>query len=230
MGTHDHHRQRLRENYLATGFKGKTDHQILELILTYAIPRIDVNPTAHLLIDKYGSLAGVLDADYDDLIEIPNLKQYGAVLLKLIPDILPIYHESKCSKRIHLNTYEKIKEYMIPKLINKTNEVFYVLCLDAHLNLIQAILHTEGIAEKATLNIRALINDVLKTGACQVVLVHNHLSGSVQPSVADIEATTKISTALSALEINLIDHLIISGENCFNLKTFEQLKDIKIFY
>ena len=114
MGTHDKHRERLRANFLATGLKGKTDHQILELLLTYIIPRIDVNPIAHELIDRFGSLAGVLDADISDLVKTRNITEYGAVLLKLIPELSATYYESKFKDRVVLDTYEKTKAYMIP--------------------------------------------------------------------------------------------------------------------
>lgn len=217
MGTHDKHRERLRANFLATGLKGKTDHQILELLLTYIIPRIDVNPIAHELIDRFGSLAGVLDADISDLVKTRNITEYGAVLLKLIPELSATYYESKFKDRVVLDTYEKTKAYMIPKLAPEKNEVFYALCLDTHLHLIRAVLHSEGLTEKANINIRNLVNDILKTGAYQVILVHNHLSGSVEPSTADINATNKIKDALKLLDIKVLDHLIISGDKCTNL-------------
>ncbi len=232
MGIHDHHRERLRNSFLISGFKGKTEHQVLELLLTYIIPRIDVNPIAHELIDRFGTLAGVFDADVEDLTKTKYITENGAVLLKMIPELSAIYAESKYENKILLNTYEKIKAYMAPKLAHEKNEVFYALCLDTHLNLIRAILHCEGEINHASIHPRNLINEILKTNACYVVLVHNHLSGSTVPSLEDFDATKKISEILKPLGINVVDHLIFSGKNCFNLNSFncvlEELKQEKI--
>lgn len=222
MGIHNGHRDKLRKNFIAVGLEGKTDHQILELLLTYALPRIDVNPIAHALIDEFGSLAGVLDADISQLTKLKYISENVAILLKLIPAVSAKYYQSKQGERVHLNTVEAIKEYMIPQLINEKNEVFYVLCLDAHLNLLRAIKHSEGSPDKASIDIRSLANQVLNTGTDRIVLVHNHLSNSVQPSVSDVNATNRITEAFENLNISVLDHIIISGNKCFSFFASKQ--------
>lgn len=216
MGIHDGHRQKLRKNFIEVGLEGKTDHQILELLLTYALPRIDVNPLAHELIDKFGSLSGVLDADITQLTKINYVSENVAVLLKLIPQISAKYYQSKHGKRVRLNTVDAIKDYMIPQLANEKTEVFYVLCLDTHLNLTRAIRHSEGSPSGTSIDIRALANQVLNAGTDRIILVHNHLSNSVEPSPADIDATRKIQTAFEMLNVNVLDHVIISGDKYFS--------------
>ena len=216
MGIHDGHRQKLRKNFIEVGLESKTDHQILELLLTYALPRIDVNPLAHELIDKFGSLSGVLDADITQLTKINYVSENVAVLLKLIPQISAKYYQSKHGKRVRLNTVDAIKDYMIPQLANEKTEVFYVLCLDTHLNLTRAIRHSEGSPSGTSIDIRALANQVLNAGTDRIILVHNHLSNSVEPSPADIDATRKIQTAFEMLNINVLDHVIISGDKYFS--------------
>ena len=216
MGIHDGHRQKLRKNFIEVGLEGKSDHQILELLLTYALPRIDVNPLAHELVDKFGSLSGVLDADITQLTKINYVSENVAVLLKLIPQISAKYYQSKQGKRVRLNTVDAIKDYMIPQLANEKTEVFYVLCLDTHLNLTRAIRHSEGSPSGTSIDIRALANQVLNAGTDRIILVHNHLSNSVEPSPADIDATRKIQTAFEMLNVNVLDHVIISGDKYFS--------------
>ena len=225
MGIHDGHREKLRRNFIEAGLEGKSDHQILEILLTYALPRIDVNPLAHELIDKFGSLAGVLDADITQLTKVKYISENVAVLLKLVPQVSAKYYQSKHGKRVHLNTVEAIKDYMLPQLANEKTEVFYVLCLDSHLNLIRAIKHSEGSPSKTAIDIRALANQVLNTDTERVILVHNHLSNSAEPSLSDIDATKKIQSAFEMLNINVLDHVIIAGNQYFsfftNMKTLQ---------
>ena len=227
MGIHDGHRDRLRENYLEVGLKGKSEHQILELLLTYVVPRKDVNPIAHELMEKFGTLSGVLDADVSELIKFNGITQKGAVLLKLIPDLFPVYFESKYKGKVKLNTSGKIKEYIIPKFANETNEVFYVLCLDNHMNLIRALRHNEGSPNRASLNLPLMVAEVLNTGATQLVLVHNHLSGNVQFSNEDIRATKVIMDAFHNIGIKVHDHLIVSGNNVSTFSDFRMLFEEK---
>ncbi len=223
MGIHDGHRERLRDDFIAVGIEGKSEHQILELMLSYVIPYVDVNPVAHELINEFGSLAAVLDADIKDLTKFRYVTKRTAAFLKLFPTVFPLYYESKFKKRINLGTASQLKEYMIPKLANEKNEVFYVLCLDSHCNLIHTIRHKEGSAVKASLDIQTLVADVLRTGASTIVLVHNHLSGSVDFSKQDIEATDFIINTFKILGIFVADHFIISGSNC---ASFTALKAI----
>ncbi|MBE7092128.1 MAG: hypothetical protein E7365_02985 [Clostridiales bacterium] len=223
MGIHDGHREKLRDSFIAVGLEGKTDHQILELILTYALPRIDVNPIAHTLIDEFGSLSGVLDADITQLTKIKYISKNVAILIKLFPSVASKYYQSKHGKRVRLSTVEAIKNYMIPQLTNEKNEVFCVLCLDTHLNLMNTIKHSVGSPSKASIDIRSLANQVLNTGTDRIVLVHNHLSNSVEPSVSDVDATNKIIKAFEMLNVSVLDHIIISGDKYFSFFANKQM-------
>ena len=117
---------------------------------------------------------------------------------------------------MRLNTVDAIKNYMLPQLISEKAEVFYVLCLDPHLNLIRSIKHSMGTQSKANIDIRSLANQVLNTGTDRIVLVHNHLTNSVTPSSSDIEATRRITSAFEHINVTVLDHIIISGDKCFS--------------
>lgn len=211
MGIHDGHRERLRKSYLETGLIGKTEHQILEILLTYAIPRIDVNPVAHELMEQYGSISSVLDADVSELTKFRGISENGAVLLKLIPDLFPVYFESKNREKIKFSNIGEVKKHMVLKYAKEKNEVFYVLCFDAHMNHIRTIRHTEGSPDKANLDIKRLVLDVINSGASQIVVAHNHLSGNVEFSSKDVEATYILKDTFLAMNIKLREHLLISG-------------------
>ena len=211
MGIHDGHRERLRRNYIETGLGGKTEHQILEILLTYAVPRVDVNPIAHELMEHFGSLSAVLDADINELMKFKGISENGAVLLKLVPDIFPVYFESKNREKIKFSNIGEVKKYLVLKYAKEKNEVFYALCFDAHMNLIRAIRHVEGSPDKANLDIKKLVLDVINSGASQIVIAHNHLSGNVEFSPKDVEATCILKDTFSAINIKLREHLLISG-------------------
>ncbi len=225
MGIHDGHRERIRDSFLEAGLKGKTDHQILEIILTYIVPRRDVNDLAHELINRFGSLAGVMDAEVADLVKFPYITKKGATLLKLFPAVFAPYQESKFKKRIPLKNAAAVKEYMMPIFAKETNEAFYVLCLDTHLCLIRLIRHSEGTTASANINVPSIVAEVLKSGASRYVLAHNHLSGNVTFSIADIETTEVIRKAFKYLNIEFLDHFLFSGANFASYKSFMGIEE-----
>ena len=219
MGMHDGHRNRLRQSFLATGLAGKTEHQALELLLTYAIPRIDVNPVAHELIDRFGSLAGVIDADAETLMQVDHISQNSAVLIKLIPQIALMYSESKWGKRCELRTSPQVEAYLRPKLEHEKNEVFYILALDNHCHLIEAIRMAEGTPNQSQVSVRNVVDNCLRVGATQVVFSHNHPSGVAEPSPADMQITNVLSSTLAPLGITVLDHVIVAGNRTFSMRS-----------
>src|SRR5665648_913180 len=146
---HEGHRSRLKNRFIEEGLDGFEDHQILELLLFYAIPRRDTNELAHALIHKYGSLSGVLEADPKDLGSIPGLGENSAVLLALIPSLARIYLKDRWGTRPVLNSTAKAGEYILSLFAGRTYEVFYVICLDAQHNVIYPALVHEGTIDQA---------------------------------------------------------------------------------
>ncbi len=212
---HEGHRKNLRKSFITTGLAGRTEHQALELLLTYAIPRIDVNPIAHELIDRFGSLAGVMDADIEELKKVNYISENGAVLLKLIPQISRMYHESRWKDKPRLGSISQVREFMKTKFMGEKNEVLYMLCLDNHCCLNSMNKLSEGTIDRSPVYIREVVNLALRNNAKQIILAHNHPSGNVQPSPADILMTQQIAVALKPMEIELIDHIIFSGDKTF---------------
>jgi len=209
---HEGHRNRLKKRFLEEGLDGFEDHQILELLLFYAIPRRDTNETAHFLINKYGSLSGVLEADPKDLAKTPGLGENSTLLLSLIPSLARIYLKDRWGTRPTLNSTTKAGEYVLNLYAGRTYEVFYIICLDAQHKVIYPALVHEGTIDQAPVYPRNIVETALRHKAHSVILAHNHPGGSPAPSPQDIEVTKKIRTALESISITVLDHIIAAGE------------------
>ncbi len=210
---HAGHRERLRRRFLASGLEGFSDHEVLELLLCYAIPRRDVNDMAHELIERFGSLAGVLDAPAHELMTVSRIGEQAAVLIKLIPQITRKYQLSgiKGSGKPVMDTVEKAGEFFIPYFQSMTSEAAYMLCLDKRCSLINV--HTIGSGDefRAVASTRMLVETAVANKAEYVILAHNHPGGVPVPSAEDVAATRRIEEALRAVGVKLTDHLIVVG-------------------
>lgn len=210
---HEGHRSRLKKRFLEEGLDGFEDHEILELLLFYAIPRKDTNEHAHSLINKYGSLSGVLEADPKDLAKTPGLRENSAILLALIPSLARIYLKNRWGTRPILDSTAKAGEYVLTLCAGRTYEVFYVICLDAQHKVIYPALVHEGTIDQAPVYPRVIVETALRHKAHSVILAHNHPGGSPTPSPQDIEVTKRIQVALEQISISVLDHIIASGEH-----------------
>lgn len=208
---HEGHRIRLKNRFLEEGLDGFEDHQILELLLFYAIPRRDTNEIAHSLLTKYGSLSGVLEADPKDLALTPGLGENSAVLLALIPSLARIYLKDRWGIKPTLDSTAKAGEYILTLCAGRSYEVFYVICLDTQNNVIYPALVHEGTIDQASVYPRIIVETALRHKAYSVILAHNHPGGTPVPSPQDIEVTKKIRVALESISISVFDHIIAAG-------------------
>ena len=213
MGIHDGHREKMRARFLATGLEGFADHEALELLLYYAIPRRDTNPLAHALIERYGSLRGVLTAPVEDLERVPGVGERAAVLIHLVARMYERSRTEESSRPVILNSTEKAGEYLLHRLAGKAREEVYQLCLDRKGKLLACKRLTEGGGSWAELNVRRLVENVLLLSASAVILGHNHPSGVALPSQEDFTATEKVREALSAVGVTLLDHIIVADDD-----------------
>jgi len=205
------HRKRLKTRLLDEGLDSFNDHQVLELLLFFSIPFKDTNVIAHKLIDKFGSLSGVLEADPKDLVAIPGVGENSAALLSLIPSLSRRYFRDRWGERPLLDSTSKAGEYVVSLCTGRTYEVFFVICLDAQCRVIYSALAFEGTINQAPVYPRIIVEIALRHKAHSVILAHNHPGGSAHPSRQDIEATQNIKSALNAISIQVMDHIIASG-------------------
>lgn len=214
MSIHDGHRQRLKERFMEQGMDSFTQVQALELLLFYCIPRQDTNELAHRLLERFGSFAQVLDADLEDLQTVKGIGESAALFLKMVPASARYYQVDKARlEGKPLLTIEDCGAYMLPYFLGRPNETVYVLCLDAKGKAICCRMVGEGGINSAGVPIRRIVELALAVKATSVVLAHNHPSGIALPSHEDVAATQRVATALEAVDVILVDHLVIADDD-----------------
>lgn len=214
---HSGHRLRIKERFLADGLDGFEPHNVLELLLFYALPRVDTNEIAHRLINRFGSLPEVFDAPYEELCKVKGVSEHAATLLKLIPELSRVYSTGRDSDAVLLDSSRKIGEFLVKRFIGRTKECVYLLCLDHALKLIHCGILTEGSVDSANVDIKSIVERALRHNAARVLLAHNHPRGLAVPSNEDVLITREIKRGLAYLDIELVDHIIVAGNDWYSL-------------
>jgi len=211
VSEHTGHRMRLRERYKREGLGGFAPHEVLELLLTYAIPRIDTNPIAHALIKRFGSLRGVLEASQAELEQVDGVGPGASALLTMLLPMLRMYEQERLLPRRRLDTYAGLAAYCHTLFLGVNVEQFYLLCFDAQLQLIATVRISAGTPSEVSANPRLLMQELMRHNAVGAVLTHNHPSQSAEPSVEDVDLTMELQRLMRSVGIRLIDHIIIAG-------------------
>ena len=218
MGIHDGHREKMRRRFLSGGLEQFADHEALELLLYYAIPRRDTNPIAHALIDRYGSLSAVLAAPVEDLQKVEGIGESAAILLKLVPRLCAKARLADADRQeLILNTASRAGAYLLERFYGEQNEVIYQLCLDRKGKLLACKKLGEGSIAAAALDVRKLVENAILHSASSVVLAHNHPSGIASPSHEDYAATDRARNALETIGVALADHIIVADGDFVSL-------------
>lgn len=213
MAVHDGHRERLKERFRSEGLDGFTEVQVLELLLFYCVPRKDTNEIAHALLEKFGTLAQVLDANLADLEKVPGMGSSSALFLKLLSAAGRRYQISRTESASILRTIEQCGAYLQPRFFGRKHEAVFLLCMDAKCKVLTCKQVGEGSVNSAGVPIRRIVETALSANATMVVLAHNHPSGLALPSADDIRTTKRLAVALDTVEITLIDHLVFSDDD-----------------
>ena len=218
MGVHDGHRKRLKTQFLIHG-EDFHDHQLLELLLCYAIPQGDVNGLAHALLDQFGSLAGVFDALPPSLTRVDGVGEHTAVLLKLIPKLAGRYSTIRSSPGDILASSRAARDYLLPYFqTGPRNEMVYLVCMDAKSKVLGCHKLGEGTVNAADITPRRVVELALAHNASAVLLAHNHVSGLALPSNADLLTTETLARVLREVGVELADHLIFTEDDMVSLK------------
>ena len=213
MGVHDGHRQRLKSRFLQQGLGGFEDHNILELLLFYSLPRADTNEIAHDLLNQFGSLSGVFDAPVDSLCKVKGVSTHTASLIKLIPELISIYHSDKLKDTQIINSTNRAGEFFKPRFYGKKNEEVHVMLLDDKKKMIRCEKAFEGTVNTTPITVKKIVSLVLDSNATGVILAHNHPGGVALPSHRDIVSTEKIYKALELINVKLCDHIIVADDD-----------------
>lgn len=218
---HKGHRERVKNSVLINGLEDLQEHEWLEYLLFFCIPLKDTNPIAHNLIKKFGSFDAVLDATVSDLCEISGMTANAGLLLHTLPQVFSLYERKKLIPKTVLSVVN-IVPYLRALVRLENTEVFYIVCLDAKNSIIYTGRLGAG-TDAVNLSAREVVKIAMLHRTKSVILCHNHPSGIVLPSNADIQSTAVLKQTLSSLDIKLIDHVIVSGDSVYSFFLKESL-------
>lgn len=222
---HDGHRRGMKEQFLKQGLSGMPDHRILELLLFYAVPRRDVNPLAHRLVEHFGSLAGVFHATYDQLLEVDGIGPNIATLLLLVPAVSARYLEESASVDGQIMAAWQLRELLTPLFFGQRDEVAYLVCMDGKSKVLATRKLGQGVVDSVPIAARKVLEAALGCNASRVVLAHNHVSGVALWSQADLDTTLRLKRLLAEADIVLVDHVILAGGDMVSMAESGLLND-----
>lgn len=211
------HRKRLRERYVKNGYEALQDYEIIELLLTFVKQRVDTKPLAKQLIKKYGTIEEILKADIKDLKETEGVGDITAVFLNFIGDIAACSFKDKAEKqKISFKNKNQLISYLRNDIGFSKNEEFKVLFLNSVNEIIEIEILFTGTIDKSAVYPRKILERALYHNARSIVFVHNHPSGNVSPSQKDIELTEEMKKFFKIVDINVLDHIIITKNSHFS--------------
>lgn len=217
MSIHDGHRRRLKEEFLARS-DSFPDHKLLELFLFYANPRADTNPLAHALMDRFGSISGVLDALPEELEKVPGVGRHTVVLLKAAKALGGGYLASRIDKGERITAPSAAYPILRPYFFGARDERVCLLCLDGRGRNLGVRQLSEGNVNAAEVTTRGVVEAALSLNATQVILAHNHPSGLALPSDEDKVTTRHLAKVLAAVNVELWDHQIYCDDDMVSLQ------------
>jgi DNA repair protein RadC len=212
------HRARLRKRLLEGGAEALADHEVIEYLLMTAIPRRDTKPIARTLLKQFGTLAGVFNADPAALARHPGMGETSAAALRIVALAARRLARTQATTQPVLASWQALIDYLTIDMAHLTVERVRVLYLDTKNRLIRDEHVADGSIDEASIHPREVIRRALDLGAVAIIIVHNHPSGSPEPSRADIQITNRIAEAGRLLGITVHDHVIIGREGHVSLK------------
>ena len=224
MNSHQGHRARKKRQFRDFGLDAFADHEALELLLFYAIPRQDTNPLAHELLNRFGSLSAVMDASVEELTAVSGMGENTALLLHLVPALARRAAMPPSGRAVILNSPSAVGRYLLQRYAGEVREVVYELCLDQKGKLLACCRVAEGSGASADFNVRTVLMNAIRCGASVVVLSHNHPSGLALPSPADQAATDRVQRALDTVGIQLLDHIVVADGDFVSMAQNGQLR------
>ena len=212
------HRKRIKNKYKKSGIDGWLDYEVLELVLSYAIVRKDTKQIAKELITRFKTLNGVLDAESEELGTISGISEHTSLFLRLLKDITILYSKDRLKNRDLLLSTEVVYNYLKTSLKGSADEEFKVLFLNSRNQLLAIETFQTGTVNRSVIYTRKIVERALYHHAVGVIIAHNHPAGTLKSSKNDCIVTKSIKDALETVEINLLDHIIIAGNDYFSFK------------
>lgn len=222
---HTGHRDRMRQRYLETGPDSFATHELLEMLLYGTIPRGDTNEIAHHLLEEFGSLSNLIEADPHEIAKTAGVAWKSAVFLSMLHEVVRRYEREKREQKLALTSIDRSVQYCGGLLKYRTEERFYVICMDSRRKILHTAKIAEGSVDTATINPRTVTEKALRYKATGVLLCHNHPGGNVRPSSEDIAITVKLREVLEILGVQVVDHIIIGENQYFSFFENDLLRD-----
>ncbi len=218
QNVHKDHRKRMREKFMQDGIESFQPHEVLEMLLFYSYRQRNTNEIAHRLLDRFGSLPAVFEADIKSLTEVPDVGENTAVFLKLLACVQRYYMKEKYSKEKGKKvTPDNVAEILEPLFCGYTEEVMYMISLDANCEMISLDIIGKGTVNCTTLYTREVVKKAIETKAVFVILAHNHPNGNLAPSESDKIATLELNDAFNFIHVKLLDHIIVARGDYISL-------------
>lgn len=218
------HRTRLRERFGAAP-RALPDYELLELLLTFSIPRRDVKPLAKGLLARFGSLKGVLDASPLEIRGVPGAGNASGTLLAAVRAAMERYMSARAREQDALTSPSAVAAYCRASLEGLKNEVFEVIYLNARNRVIHLDRLSEGTVDQTAVYPRRVVEGALARHAAGLVLVHNHPSGDPSPSPQDRALTRQIVAAARLVDVAVLDHVIVGNGRHFSFRETGLLPD-----
>lgn len=213
MSIHDGHRQRMKERFCRNGLDGMEDHEILEMLLYYCIPRRNTNEIAHNLLKEFKTLPRVMNATVKELEKVEGMGRNAAVYLSFVRQMERYFMPAETDEENILSSMDKCYRYLTKRFTARKNETVMLLCLDAKCKVLGCHVVSEGSVNSANVSVRKIVDVALSTNATSVVLAHNHPSGVALPSAEDIQTTQRVARALHMVDVILNDHIVVSDDD-----------------
>ena len=215
---HTDHRKRMRERIAKDGLDSLQDHEVLEYLLYSFIPRKDTNPIAHKLLETAGSLENVFNSSVEMLMSVPNMTYVASLHLSIMSQLLKRYNLQKLGDKPVITTSEDAMNFFKHIFADELQEHFYLAIVAPDGRVVDNCRISSGDSDQCKLDIKKFILKTASTQAKDFFIAHNHPSGNPTPSIADHEFTKWLVTLAISLELNLVDHIIVSKNGCFSFR------------
>jgi DNA repair protein RadC len=227
VNVHKDHRERLRSQLLAGGVESCHEHQILEFFLFPFTPQKDTNVIAHELINRFGSLSAVFGASFEELREVKNVTATAAANISLFHGIAARINFDKVKKNDILDSVGAVYRYISGFTENLNAEHCYLICLDGSLRVVKRQLMQKGIVCQTAIYLRQIAELAILNHAVHILVIHNHPSGNLRPSEADWEATREMFRVFPALQIHLLDHIIVGRGEYYSFRDSDEFWELR---
>lgn len=215
---HANHRARMRERFLNGGADTMQDHELLEMLLYYAIPRQNTNPTAHMLLNRFQQLDKLFAASPSELKQVEGVGEMVAVLMKLVFELHKRMTRGAHPQEQTYTTYDEIGEYLLDQFVGEQAEQLMLILLDKKGRIDRSVFISEGTADFTAFDLKKIVESLSSKAAVRAVLAHNHPSGVAVPSYEDHQVTIDCEEVCALLGIELFEHFVVTEDTYVGIK------------